>query len=187
MSKDFLDSNRFIIKWNKVIPLLLIALAAFFAYFGIAEQGTLKKHWNLIEHEKIPADWKNFLLYASDHNDDVFLLSFEKYKSLGTFRNPPYKAIEPGSWNNIFSWGYWNIHLPAMKQEFKKRGVNNPIRDVVHDNVFLLEENNKPSLQDFYRRHYHDSLWVDTVKAFGDLMLLKYHSTKLQPGEGDSL
>lgn len=186
MSKDILDSNRFMIKWNKVIPLLLIALAAFFAYFGVTEQGTLKKQWQLIEHEQVPADWQDFLKYASNHKSDVFLLSFEKYKDLGTFRNPPYLSIEPGSWNNIFSWGYWNIHLPAMKQEFKKRGVDNPIRDIVHDNIYLLEDNNKPSLQDFYRQHYHDSLWVDTVKVFGDLMLLKYHSTNLQLGEGET-
>lgn len=187
MSADILDSSRSMVKWDKVIPLLLIVLSAFFAYFGIAEQGTLKKKWNLIEHEQVPANWQEFLQYTSDHNSDVFLLSFEKYKDLGTFRNPPYLSIEPGSWNNIFSWGYWNIHLPAMKQEFKKRGIDNPIRNIIHDNVYLLEDNNQPSLQNFYKRHYHDSLWIDTVKVFGDLMLLKYHSTKLQPGEGDSL
>ena len=187
MSADILDSNRFMVKWNKLIPLFLIALAAFFAYFGIAEQRTLKKQWQLIEHEQVPADWQEFLKYARDHNDDVFLLSFKKYKDLGTIRNPPYLSIDPGSWNNIFSWGYWNIHLPAMKQEFKKRGVDNPIHDIVHDNVYLLEDNNQPSLLDFYKRHYHDSLWVDTVKTFGDLMLLKYHSTNQQPGEGDAL
>ena len=187
MPEDILGSNRLMAKWNLVVPMLLLALAVFFTYFGIAEQESLKKHWLLIEHEQIPANWQQFLSYASDHNNDIFMLSFEKYKDLGTFRNPPYQAIEPGSWNNIFSWGYWNIHLPAMKQEFKKRGVDNPIRDIIHDNVYLMEVNNQPSLLDFYRRHYHDSLWVDTVRTFGDLMLLKYHSTALRPGEGDSL
>ena len=186
-SADILDSNRFMMKWSRVIPILLLVLAAFFTYFGIAEQESLKKHWHLIEHEQVPADWQEFLKYASDHANDIFMLSFEKYKDLGTFRSPPYQAIEPGSWNNIFSWGYWNIHLPAMKQEFQKRGVSNPIRDIIQDNVYLMEDNNQPSLLDFYRQHYHDSLWVDTVRTFGDLMLLKYHSTALRPGEGDSL
>ena len=185
--EDILDSNRLMLKWSKVIPLLLLALSAFFAYFGIAEQNSLKKQWHIIEHMQVPADWQEFLNYASSHQSDVFLLSFEKYKDLGSFNNPPYIAIEPGSWNNIFSWGYWNIHLPAMKQEFLKRGVQNPIRDITLDNVYLLEDNNKPSLQDFYKRHYHDSLWVDTAKVFGELMLLKYHSTNQQPGKGDSL
>ena len=187
MPANFTISNISTIKWSKLAPPLLCALAIFFAYFGITEQRTLKKQWNIIEVEQIPDDWQEFLKYAESHKDDVFLLSFEKYKDLGTFRNPPYKAIEPRSWDNIFSWGYWNIHLPAIKQEFEKRGVQNPIRGIIHDNVYLLEDYNKPSLQDFYKRHYHDSLWVDTVKAFGDLMLLKYHSTKLQPDNGENL
>ena len=178
--------SNFAIHWSKIIPLLLFALAAFFGYFAITEQETLKKQWLIIEREQPPQNWQKFLQYAKNHNNDVFLLSFGRYKELGTFRNPPYKAIEPGSWNNIFSWGYWNIHLPAMKQELKKRGVENPIRDIIHDNVYLLEDNN-PALLDFYKRHYHDSLWVDTVKTFGDLMLFKYHSTKLPPDRGDTL
>lgn len=184
MPNDILNSNRFMVKWNRVIPLLLLALAAFFAYFGIAEQSSLKKHWHIIEHMQVPKNWCDFLTYTKLHDNDVFLLSFEKYKILGALRNPAYKTIEPGSWNNIFSWGYWNIHLPAMKQEFLKRGVQNPIHDITHNNVYLLEDNNTPSLQDFYKQHYHDSLWVDTVKTFGDLMLLQYHSTKPLTGAG---
>lgn len=178
MPKEVLISNSIMVKWNKVIPILLFALAAFFAYFGIVEQDSLKKQWRIIETMQIPADWQEFLNYAKSHPNDVFLLSFEKYKVLGSFKNPPYKAIETGSWNNIFSWGYWNIHLPAMEQELQKRGVNNPICNIIHNNVYLIEDDNQPSLQQFYKTHYHDSLWVDTVKTFGNLMLLQYRSTK---------
>ena len=187
MPEDILGTNWLMAKWSRVIPLLLLALAAFFAYFGITEQSALKKQWHIIERMQIPADWQQFLNYASDHQNDIFLLSFEKYKDLGTFRNPPYQAIEPGSWNNIFSWGYWNIHLPAMKREFQKRDVNNPIHDIIHNNVYLIEDNNQPSLQQFYEAHYHDSLWVDTVKTFGTLMLLQYHSTKPLTGDGGEI
>lgn len=187
MSSDILWPSSLGDKWKRALPFVILSIAIFFAYSGITEQGTLKKQWHLIEHEQVPANWQIFLDYASNHNDDVFLLSFEKYKALGIFKNPPYLSIEPGSWNNIFPWGYWNIHLPAMKREFSKRGVENPIRDIIHSNVYLIKENSDPSLLDYYERHYNDSLWIDTVKTFGDLMLLQYHSTKKQPNEGDSL
>ena len=187
MYSDILWPSSIENKWKRYLPFVILGIAAFFTYSGIAEQGTLKKQWHLIEHEQVPADWQNFLNYASSHNNDVFLLSFEKYKALGIFKNPPYLSIEPGSWNNIFPWGYWNIHLPAMKNEFSKRGVENPIRDIIHSNVYLIKENSEPSLLDYYERHYNDSLWIDTVKTFGDLVLIKYHSTKKMPSEGDSL
>ena len=187
VSPSAFESTQVLSRWKRYVPTTLILLTAFFSYFGIAEQVSLKKQWRLIEHEELPADWRVFLEYAENHPNDVFLLSFDRYKTLGTYRNPPYLAIEPGSWNNIFSWGYWNIHLPAMKQELLKRGVQNPIRDIFHGNVYLIEGDNKPSLLNFYWDHYHDSLQVDTAKIFGDLMLLKYHRIEKSSVESDSL
>ncbi len=119
-------------------------------------------------------DWGKFVQYAKDNPDKVFILSFTRYKELGVLRNPAYLSVEPGAFDNIFSWGYWNIHLPAMKAELAKRGVKNPVRDIIHDNVYLIEDLNKPTLVDFYKDHYHKALRADTVKEFGDLMLLKY-------------
>lgn len=174
MSRERFSRNLVAMKWNRAVPILLLIVAASFAYFTIAEQSALKQKKHLVSSVEVPENWQLFLDYARSHYDDVFILSFERYKSLGTVHNPPYLAIEPGSWNNIFSWGYWNINLPAMAKEFQKRGVTNPIKDIVHDNVYLLEDNNRPSLQNFYKRHYHKELSVDTVQAFGDLMLLKY-------------
>ena len=185
-NKEF-NSNSVATRLRNIVPYILMLLAVFFAYFGIAEQGNVKKQWRLIEGTETPSDWKSFLEYTEMHLDDVFLLSFERYKTLGTYKNPAYLAVEPGSWQNIFSWGYWNIYLPGMEREFHKRGIQNPIKDIIHDNVYLLEDDNRPSLLDFYRTHYHDSLWVDTVKTFGDLMLLKYHSSKLQENDGGIL
>ena len=66
-----------------------------------------------------------------------------------------------------------------MKSEFAKRGVENPIRDIIHDNVYVMEDNSgMPFLQDFYERHYHDSVSVDTAYTFGDIMLFRYKLKK---------
>ena len=113
---------------------------------------------------------KSWMFYDAD----VFLLSYDRYKELGEIRNPSYVAIAPGDFNNIFSWGYWNIYLPPMIRELEKRGVKNPIRDIVHDNVYLLEDGDRSSLDEFYKEHYHKSLSVDTANVFGNLLLLKY-------------
>ena len=174
MSLNDFSLNQVIPKWNRAIPIILVLMSVFFAYSTMEEQACIKNKKRLIESVEVPENWQMFLDYARSHSDDVFLLSFDRYKSLGTIHNPPYLAIEPGSWDNIFSWGYWNIHLPGMKQDFLKRGVTNPIKDIVHDNVYLMEDNNTPSLCAFYENHYHQKIKADTVKVFGDLMLLKY-------------
>ena len=137
-------------------------------------QTSLKRSMSLIETPVPTNDWKSFLEYTQKHSDDVFLLSFEQYKALGTLRNPAYLAIEPGSWDNIYSWGYWNIHLPAMKNELLARGVKNPLRDIVHDNVYVLQDGAQQPLEVFYENHYHKRIVSDTAVVFGDLVLQKY-------------
>ncbi len=181
IEKEKFTFNTVLMKNEKFILFGTAVLIAIFAFMGISGQATLKKSFSLIETPRMPQEWSDFVSYARNHQDDVFLLSFERYKSLGTYKNPAYLAVEPGSWNNIFSWGYWNIHLPGMKEEFKKRGVTNPIHDVVHDNVYVLEDDGAPFLDSYYPSHYHTSLLVDTVQTFGDLHLLKYRA------KGDSL
>ena len=128
----------------------------------------------LIETPVLTNDWKAFLEYSQERQNDVFLLSFEQYKALGSLKNPAYLAIEPGSWNNIYSWGYWNVHLPAMKKELLARGVKNPLRDIVRDNVFVLQDGYQQPLEIFYENHYHKKIVSDTAAVFGDLVLQKY-------------
>ena len=123
---------------------------------------------------EMSSGWRGFLEYANKHIDDVYLLSFYRYKDLGFVKDPPYRAAKAGSWQNIIPIGYWNIHLPGMKRELEKRGVENPLRDIIHDNVYTIETGNSPSFQLFYKIHYHKNLKVDTVQTFGNLMVLKY-------------
>ena len=120
------------------------------------------------------SDWESFLQYTKNNPGDVFLLPFDRYKELGYFLGKTYKAVEPGSWNNIYSTGYWNIHLPSMNRELQKRGVSNMFRDITNNNVFVLNDKHSLSFVPFYKQHYHEDLTIDTVKYFGKLFISKY-------------
>lgn len=181
MSKKIFYDNVKFAKNESFILSGVLLLAVAFAYLGISNQWSLKKNASLFEIPEMTKDWSSFINYTQKHQDDVFLLSFEQYKTLGTFKNPAYKAIKPGSWNNIFSWGYWNIHLPSMREELLKRGINNPLHDIIHENVYVLEDKGDPFLFAYYPLHYRDSVRIDTVQTFGELLLLKYRV------KGDSL
>lgn len=181
IQKESLSRNGFLLKRERLFLFTIILLAVLFSYIGITNQVYLKKHFTLIETPEKTKDWQDFLNYTKQHPDDVFLLSFERYKTLGSLNNPAYKSIEPDSWNNIFSWGYWNIHLPSMRKELKKRGVGNPIRDIIHKNVYVIEDKGDPFLYLYYPLHYHSSVSVDTIQSFGELKLFKYRA------DGDSL
>ena len=127
-----------------------------------------------IEAKKQP-DWPGFLQYAKEHGGDVFLLPFSRYKDMATHVGNTRKAIVPGSLDNIHSTGYWNIHLPAIDKELKKRGVTNVFHDIKNDNVYVIGDDQALSFVPFYSDHYHEKLSVDTLRYFGDMPLLKYH------------
>lgn len=123
---------------------------------------------------EMSSDWRGFLEHANKNINNAYLLSFYQYKDLGFVKDPPYKAAKPGSWQNIIPIGYWNINLPGMERELEKRGVENPLRDIVNNNVYTIETGNSPNYQLFYKIHYYKNLTVDTVQTFGNLMVLKY-------------
>ena len=120
------------------------------------------------------SDWLAFRNYAHNHPNDVFLLPFDRYKELASHINHTYTAVEPGSWDNIYSTGYWNIHLPEMNRELEKRGVTNIIKDIWHNNVYVVGDEESLSLVPYYSDHYHKKLTIDTLMHFGTLDLLKY-------------
>lgn len=126
------------------------------------------------EAEKQP-DWAGFVQYAKKHPDDVFLLPFSQYKNLARHLENTHRAITPGSLDNIHSTGYWNIHLPAIDKELKKRGVTNIFHDIKKENVYVIGDDNSMSFVPFYNDHYHEKLSIDTLRYFGNMPLLKYH------------
>ncbi len=174
LEDSFFKKNVFLLKRNNILKTGLLLVSIIFVTVEIMGQSSLKRTASLIETPTLTDDWKSFLEYTQKHQDDVFLLSFEQYKVLGSLKNPAYLAIEPGSWNNIYSWGYWNIHLPAMKNELSARGVENPLRDIVRNNVYVLQDGFRQPLEKFYEKHYHKRIVSDTAVVFGSLVLQKY-------------
>ena len=168
--KDILEKKQ-TKNFIQVIYLLCLACAVInatnIAFDKISRESSIKA-------EKQP-DWTGFLQYAKGHQEDVFLLPFTRYKDMARHIENTHKAIVPGSLNNIHSTGYWNIHLPAIDNELKKRGVTNIFRDIKKENVYIIADDYSISLVPFYIDHYHEKLSIDTLRYFGDMPLLKYH------------
>ena len=118
------------------------------------------------------ADYKGLKRYMDSVPDStVFIMKMNSYMRLSRKKNPPYLAESKGSWNQIYSFGFWTPYFPEVEKELHKRGVTNPIKDVVLDNVFVIDE---PLLVDFLERHYYDKVQVDTIRNFGGMVVYKY-------------
>ena len=116
-------------------------------------------------------DYTQVFSYIDKQPDKMFLLSMNAFMRFSHHRNPPYLATSKGTFRNTVSFGYWTPYLPEVTEALTDYGISNPIKDVVHDNVIVL---NEPRLADFLQRHYYDSVAVDTLKSIGEMSFYKY-------------
>ena len=116
-------------------------------------------------------DYQQVFEYIDNQPDKMFLLSMNAFMRFSHHRNPPYLAEPIGQYRRTVSFGYWTPYLPEVTSALADYGITNPIKDVVHDNVIVL---NEPNLVDFLQRHYYDSVAVDTLKNIGEMTFLKY-------------
>ena len=155
-----------------VAALVVIALANVFTYATSGEMvrgpGSGELRTLAIEDS---TDYDQVFAYIDSQPDKMFLLSMNAYMRFSHHKNPPYLAESIGSYRRTVSFGYWTPYLPEITQTLTEFGITNPIKDVVHDNVIVINEG---KLANFLQRHYYDSVAVDTLKVIGEMEFFKY-------------
>ena len=121
-------------------------------------------------------DYDKVFEYIDSQPDKMFLLSKSAFMHFSHHRNPPYIASPVGSYRRTISFGYWTPYLPEVSEALTEFGITNPIKDVVHNNIIVL---NEPQLTDFLQRHYYDSIAVDTLAKFGNMTFYKYRLVQI--------
>ncbi|PWJ66352.1 hypothetical protein SAMN05720473_10287 [Fibrobacter sp. UWB15] len=155
-----------------VAAIAVIALANVFVY---ATSGDLVRGPGSGELRTLAiedsTDYEQVFAYIDSQPDKMFLLSMNAYMRFSHHKNPPYLAEPIGSYRRTVSLGYWTPYLPEITRALAEFGVTNPMKDVVHDNVIVINEGR---LKDFLQRHYYDSVAVDTLRVIGEMEFFKY-------------
>lgn len=114
--------------------------------------------------------------YITSQPDSViFVMPGITYELFSEHRLPPYLTEPMGSWQQIISIGFWTPYYPDVEKSFQKRGMTNPIKDLIKDNVYYVSDTKYGvSLVEFLEYHHYDHIRVDTVETFDDIMVLKY-------------
>ena len=167
-----------------IAAIAVIALANVFTYVTSGEMvrgpGSGELRTLAIEDS---TDYEQVFAYIDSQPDKMFLLSMNAYMRFSHHKNPPYLAEPIGSYRRTVSFGYWTPYLPEITQTLAEFGVTNPIKDVVHDNVIVINEGR---LVDFLQRHYYDSVAVDTLKVIGEMTFFKYRLVETDSTEKEA-
>ena len=159
---------------HQLVYITLFAIAAINLY-SYATSGKMVRDPNSGQERTLAIEdstnYKQVFNYIDSQPHKMFLLSMNAFMRFSHHRNPPYLAEPIGIYRNTVSFGYWTPYLPEVTEALADYGITNPIKDVVHDNVIVL---NEPHLADFLQRHYYDSVAVDTLKSIGEMTFFKY-------------
>lgn len=162
----------------KYFPYVIVVVIGLITLFSYSTSGPQVRSPNTGEvvpvqnEEKDTADYKGLFAFMDSVSDStVFIASMNSYMRISRQKNPPYLTEPQGSWSQLISFGYWTPYFPDVETAFRKRGVNNPIKDVVLDNVFVIDER---GLVDFLERHHYEKVKVDTVRNFNGMVIYKY-------------
>ena len=167
-----------------VAAVAVIALANVFTYATSGEMvrgpGSGELRTLAIEDS---TDYEQVFAYIDSQPDKMFLLSMNAYMRFSHHKNPPYLAEPIGSYRRTVSLGYWTPYLPEITRTLAEFGITNPIKDVVHDNVVVV---NAGGLADFLQRHYYDSVAVEKIKSIGEMEFFKYRLVEADSTEKEA-
>jgi len=163
---------------SKILSIGIVCFVAIASLCSYAISGPTVRHVNSgeivpIHHEHTDTvDYKGLFAFMDSVPDStLFIMEMNSYMSMSRQKQPPYLAESQGSWKQVISFGYWTPYFPDVEKSIHERGVTNPMKDVVLDNVFVVDA---PSLGNFLEQHYYDKVKVDTVRKFNGMVVYKY-------------
>lgn len=126
-----------------------------------------------------------FAFMDTEPDSTLFLVPMDTYMDFAEHRLPPYLNEPMGSWSRIVPLGFWTPYFPDIEQSFRRRGMVNPVKDLVKENVYFVSDIKFGlSLKDFLETHHFQKIQIDTVKKFKDISVLKYTVAPKSCGAG---
>lgn len=116
-------------------------------------------------------DYSKVFAYIGSQQNTMFLLNMNAFMRFSHHKSPPYLAEPISGYRNTISIGYWTPYLPEVKKTLNDFGITNPIKDIVNNNVIVV---NAPGLTSYLQRHYYSKIIVDTLKQIGEISFYKY-------------
>ena len=162
-------------KFMVILGSLMIAYATYFACTGsLVRSVSSGQLWNgSLRQKNGPAKFNSVFEYMESFPQNmVFVVPMGTYMTFSYYQTSPYFSEPMGSWKRIIPLGYWTPYFPDVEKSLKEYGAENPMRDVVKENVVVI--GNDEMLLDFLHRHYYENATVDTLRDISGVKFLKY-------------
>jgi len=157
-----------------VLGMCFIAYTVNFFYTRSFIHSNASGHFlNVSRQESLKSDYQLVFRYMDSLPENtVFLMPMGVYQNFSRCIQPLYFSTPIGSWKRMVSFGFWTPYFPEVEKSLREYGVENPMRDVVKENVVVVSPNE--FLLEYLHRHYYENIKADTIQNVSGLKFFKY-------------
>ena len=174
----FFSGNSYSLKWNPLSEESIINI-----YF---EQMTSNKtYWAYIQSDKtdkMNTTNKKIEEYLERNKDLFFFPLFEEgwLQHYPLVANDIFLTSDVGACENWGTLGQYMINLQPIKNNFKKYGIENPIKDLCNKNARVIVRNTNIEdinlLEKYLEDHYYEDVKASVVYEVGDACIYRFVS-----------
>lgn len=127
-----------------------------------------------------PGKEDSLRLEMQAHPENLYLLSPLAKERQQFVNSCQYTSVLPGSLKNQIPLGSWLVYWPSVTESLKELGVENPLKSLVNDNVYVVGRAgvDDDALRQYLERHYYDRVTVRLVKSVDGVGIYKYEKVQ---------
>lgn len=130
------------------------------------------KYRKVVNYER---ETNELISEIESHQENFYFLDFGTTIQSLYYEWSPFQNLPIGYYNN-------NLYLAGVTSEFssvnyilENRGIENPLRDLVKENVFLVDNYNSQLILSYIQEHYYPNVKAELYKEAGGYQIWKFY------------
>lgn len=140
--------------------------------FGNSWDYNALKYRKVVNYEK---QLNGLIEEIEEHPENFYFLDFGTTIQSLYFEWSPFQNLPIGYYNNNLYLAGITSNLPSVNYILENRGIKSPLKDLVKDNIYLVDNYNLQLKLDYIREHYYPNVKADLYKEVGGYQIWKFY------------
>lgn len=131
------------------------------------------KRYRKVTNKNVPED--GIIQEIKSHPENFYFLDFNTTIQSLYFNWNPFKALPIGYFDNFAYLGGITTNYPDVRNLLKSRDVGNPLRSLIKDDVYLVDNDTVDMKINYLKEHYCPNAWAELIKEVEGYQIWKIH------------
>lgn len=120
------------------------------------------------------------------HKENIYFLDFQTTMQTLCYEWNPFQALPTGYFENALYFASVMTNFPEERVCMEKYGITQPLKDLVHSNVYLVDTDNRTldNKIKFIQEHYYPDVYAELYKEIDGYQMWKIRTNEIE-GESD--